>query len=61
MAETRKGEVTFRGNPVTLVGPKLKAMGHPPGSSPESSAGVPSGRPRGRPGGRLCSAGGPKA
>ncbi len=25
MAETRKGEVTFRGNPVTLVGPKLKA------------------------------------
>ena len=24
MAETRKGEVTFRGNPVTLVGPKLK-------------------------------------
>jgi thioredoxin-dependent peroxiredoxin len=25
MAELRKGEVTFRGNPVTLVGPKLKA------------------------------------
>ena len=25
MAEMRKGEVTFRGNPVTLVGPKLKA------------------------------------
>jgi thiol peroxidase len=25
MAETRKGEVTFRGNPVELVGPKLKA------------------------------------
>jgi thioredoxin-dependent peroxiredoxin len=25
MAETRKGEVTFKGNPVTLVGPKLKA------------------------------------
>ena len=24
MAEARKGEVTFRGNPVTLVGPKLK-------------------------------------
>ena len=24
MAETRKGEVTFRGKPVTLVGPKLK-------------------------------------
>jgi thiol peroxidase len=24
MGETRKGEVTFRGNPVTLVGPKLK-------------------------------------
>ncbi len=24
MAETRKGEVTFRGNAVTLVGPKLK-------------------------------------
>ncbi len=24
MAETRKGEVTFRGNPVTLVGPKLE-------------------------------------
>jgi thiol peroxidase len=24
MADTRKGEVTFRGNPVTLVGPKLK-------------------------------------
>jgi thioredoxin-dependent peroxiredoxin len=24
MAETRKGEVTFRGNPITLVGPKLK-------------------------------------
>jgi thiol peroxidase len=24
MAETRKGEVTFRGNPVELVGPKLK-------------------------------------
>ncbi len=24
MAETREGEVTFRGNPVTLVGPKLK-------------------------------------
>lgn len=25
MAETRKGEVTMRGNPVELVGPKLKA------------------------------------
>jgi thiol peroxidase len=25
MAETRKGEVTFKGNPVDLVGPKLKA------------------------------------
>ena len=25
MAETRKGEVTFKGNPITLVGPKLKA------------------------------------
>jgi thiol peroxidase len=25
MAETRTGEVTFKGNPVTLVGPKLKA------------------------------------
>ena len=25
MAETRKGEVTFKGNPVELVGPKLKA------------------------------------
>ncbi len=25
MAESRKGEVTFKGNPVTLVGPKLKA------------------------------------
>lgn len=24
MAEARKGEVTFRGNPVTLAGPKLK-------------------------------------
>ncbi len=24
MAETRKGEVTFKGNPITLVGPKLK-------------------------------------
>jgi thioredoxin-dependent peroxiredoxin len=24
MADTRKGEVTFKGNPVTLVGPKLK-------------------------------------
>jgi len=24
MAETRQGEVTFRGNPITLVGPKLK-------------------------------------
>ncbi len=24
MAETRKGEVTFKGNPVTLVGPRLK-------------------------------------
>jgi thiol peroxidase len=24
MAELRKGEVTFKGNPVTLVGPKLK-------------------------------------
>lgn len=24
MAETRAGEVTFKGNPVTLVGPKLK-------------------------------------
>lgn len=24
MAETRTGEVTFKGNPVTLVGPKLK-------------------------------------
>jgi thioredoxin-dependent peroxiredoxin len=24
MAESRKGEVTFKGNPVTLVGPKLK-------------------------------------
>jgi thiol peroxidase len=25
MAETRQGEVTFKGNPVELVGPKLKA------------------------------------
>ncbi|MDE2507128.1 MAG: redoxin family protein, partial [Planctomycetota bacterium] len=25
MAETRKGEVTFKGNPVELAGPKLKA------------------------------------
>jgi thioredoxin-dependent peroxiredoxin len=25
MAETRTGEVTFKGNPVTLIGPKLKA------------------------------------
>jgi thiol peroxidase len=25
MADARKGEVTFKGNPVTLVGPKLKA------------------------------------
>jgi thioredoxin-dependent peroxiredoxin len=25
MAEARKGEVTFKGNPVTLAGPKLKA------------------------------------
>ena len=25
MSETRKGEVTFKGNPVELVGPKLKA------------------------------------
>jgi thiol peroxidase len=25
MAETRKGEVTFKGSPITLVGPKLKA------------------------------------
>jgi thiol peroxidase len=25
MAETRKGEVTFKGNPISLVGPKLKA------------------------------------
>lgn len=25
MAETRKGEVTFKGNPIELVGPKLKA------------------------------------
>ena len=25
MAETRKGEVTFKGNPIDLVGPKLKA------------------------------------
>jgi thiol peroxidase len=25
MADTRKGEVTFKGNPVELVGPKLKA------------------------------------
>jgi thioredoxin-dependent peroxiredoxin len=24
MAEARKGEVTFKGNPITLVGPKLK-------------------------------------
>ncbi len=24
MADTRKGEVTFKGNPITLVGPKLK-------------------------------------
>ena len=24
MAETRKGEVTFKGNPVELVGPRLK-------------------------------------
>src|SRR3954468_23058104 len=24
MAETRKGEVTFKGNPIDLVGPKLK-------------------------------------
>jgi len=24
MAETRKGEVTFKGNPIELVGPKLK-------------------------------------
>ena len=25
MAETRKGEVTFKGNPIDLVGPRLKA------------------------------------
>jgi thiol peroxidase len=25
MSETRKGEVTFKGNPIDLVGPKLKA------------------------------------
>lgn len=25
MSETRKGEVTFKGNPIELVGPKLKA------------------------------------
>ena len=25
MAETRKGEVTFKGNPIDLIGPKLKA------------------------------------
>src|SRR6266567_595937 len=25
MAETRKGEVTMKGNPIELVGPKLKA------------------------------------
>ena len=24
MADIRKGEVTFKGNPITLVGPKLK-------------------------------------
>ena len=24
MSEVRKGEVTFKGNPITLAGPKLK-------------------------------------
>lgn len=31
MAETRKGEVTMKGNPVELVGPKLKAGDPAPG------------------------------
>jgi thioredoxin-dependent peroxiredoxin len=30
MPETRKGEVTFKGSPVDLVGPKLKAGDHAP-------------------------------
>jgi thiol peroxidase len=30
MAEIRKGEVTFKGNPIELVGPKLKAGDHAP-------------------------------
>src|SRR4051794_4484061 len=34
MAETRKGEVTFKGNPIDLVGPKLK----PGDSAPDFAA-----------------------
>jgi thiol peroxidase len=34
MAETRKGEVTFKGNPIDLVGPKLK----PGDSAPDFKA-----------------------
>jgi thioredoxin-dependent peroxiredoxin len=34
MAETRKGEVTFKGNPIELVGPKLK----PGDSAPDFKA-----------------------
>jgi len=30
MAETRKGEVTFKGNPIELVGPKLKTGDNAP-------------------------------
>ncbi len=32
MAETRKGEVTFKGNPIELVGPKLKPGDKAPSS-----------------------------
>ena len=28
MAETRKGEVTFKGNPIELVGPKSVSYTH---------------------------------
>jgi thiol peroxidase len=33
MSQTRKGEVTFKGNPVELVGPKLKPGDHAPNFS----------------------------
>ena len=40
MAETRKGEVTFKGNPVELVGPEAQGRATRPPTSPASGAGL---------------------